>query len=222
MHKHSIIFDVEGTLVDSVPFTLRSWQEVLAETGKPRPLSALQELSGMDGRDMLATLLPEVSPGERSVLLELHGRRFERDYLMHIQPFPHVRDVLQDIAGTGVTLALATDCKGRALRRYRGILGIDHVIGAVACGDDVDEGKPNPGVIAIALQKLDNPHTAIMVGDTPSDARAASNEGIRCIGVLTGCFGAEVLDAAGCIATVPDIVALPRALPRFVPGMRRS
>jgi phosphoglycolate phosphatase-like HAD superfamily hydrolase len=92
MHKYSILFDIEGTLVDSVPLSLRCWQETLADAGHPVSREALQALSGMDGTDMLEALLPEVSEKARKEILKKRGANFERDYLMEVRPFPHVRD----------------------------------------------------------------------------------------------------------------------------------
>lgn len=221
MQKISIILDIEGTLVDSVPLTLACWEETLKDAGYPQSRDVLQGLSGMDGADMLKTLLPDASSRERSTILKAQGERFERKYLRHVEAFPHVRDTLQGIAGQGASLALATDCKGAVLDHYRDILGIDRFISAVACGEDVEEGKPSPDIITLALKKLGGaPEYAMMVGDTPSDAKAALREGMSCIGVLTGGFSAEALRDAGCIAVAFDIAALPRFTFRAEGGNR--
>ena len=92
MREYSILCDIEGTLVDSVPLSLRCWQETLADADHPVSREALQTLSGMDGADMLEALLPEVPEKARKEILKKRGANFERDYLMEVRPFPHVRD----------------------------------------------------------------------------------------------------------------------------------
>ena len=75
----------------------------------------------------------------------------------------------------GGRLALATDCKGPELKHYLSLLHIDEFIGATACGDDVEHGKPDPRIVGVALRKLGlTGHEAVMIGDTPYDAEAAS------------------------------------------------
>lgn len=65
-------------------------------------------------------------------------------------------------------LALATDCKGPELKHYLSLLQIDEFIGATACGDDVEHGKPDPRIVGVALKKLRlTGREAVMIGDTP-------------------------------------------------------
>ena len=212
MTPSAYIFDVEGTLVDSVPLTLRCWQETLRGAGKEIPLDRLQQLSGMDGADLLETLVPELSKRKRKTLLAAQGARFEAHELHKVRAFPRVRATLSVLKSNGAQLALATDCKGATLHHYRVLLGIDDLLDAVACGEDVPEGKPNPDLITRALRALkQGPEHCIMVGDTPFDAAAAARAGVACIGVMTGGFGAGELLAAGCERVegrVSDLAAL--------------
>jgi phosphoglycolate phosphatase-like HAD superfamily hydrolase len=175
MQRYSVLFDIEGTLVDSVPLTLTCWRETLAAVGYIVPRDALQRYSGMDGADMLKALFPEIEEPKSKAILKAQAERFARDFLGEVKPFPGLREVLRDLADSHVNIALATDCKGPALQRYRQIMDVDDLVHAIACGDDVEEGKPNPSVIATALSKLNVGHRhAAMVGDTPYDAQAAA------------------------------------------------
>src|SRR5215216_2525469 len=81
-----ILFDVEGTLVDAVPLTLRCWKETLAEFGHDMGLQTLQRLSGMDGRDMLAHLFPELTDDAAGRILESQGKRYRAQYLPQVRP----------------------------------------------------------------------------------------------------------------------------------------
>jgi HAD superfamily hydrolase (TIGR01549 family) len=102
--------------------------------------------------------------------------------------------VFETLTRGGSKLALATDCKGPELKHYVSLLDIDAFIGATACGDDVEHGKPDPRIVGVALRKLGLAgREAVMIGDTPYDAEAAFGAGTAAAGVLTGGFTAESL-----------------------------
>jgi phosphoglycolate phosphatase-like HAD superfamily hydrolase len=120
-----------------------------------------------------------------------------------------VRGVFETLTRRGGKLALATDCKGPELKHYLSLLHIDEFIGATACGDDVEHGKPDSRIVGVALRKLGlTGPQAMMVGDTPYDAEA----GAAAAGVLTGGFSADALEGAGCFAVADKISQLLAAL----------
>lgn len=202
----TFIFDVEGTLVDSVQHQLECLQETLRQHGRVIPIATLQQFSGMDGNDMLERLAPDLGESGRKAILKDQGRRFEKHYLPRIKPFPGVRKTLKALKAMGCRLGLATDCDGAPLRYYRKILKIDDLLDAIACGEDAREGKPAPQLIKFAVRKLrSSAGTSIMVGDTPFDAQAATGWGVKAIGVLTGGFEDHELHAAGCTAVFPNL-----------------
>jgi len=205
------LFDVEGTLVDAVMPTLRCWREILLGFGQDVPLEALQRLSGLDGKLMLARLLPGVSAAERDSMIKQHGERYRREYLPQVQPFPGVRPLFEQLRQHGRAIGLATDCQNDELRHYLDITGVGDLVDGFACGDDVDCGKPAPDIIRLALDRVDAAmRPAVMIGDTVFDAQAARNAGIACVGVLTGHIAEDALRAAGCEAVLPDVTALRR------------
>src|ERR1043165_7710182 len=183
-----LVFDVEGTLVDAVVPTVRCWHETLLTFGHNIPRDALHSLSGLDGKLLLAQLLPGVSATDRDTMIEQQGARYRRDFLPHVKPFSGVRDLFQELQRRGRTIALATDCQKDELRHYLRITGIgDDLVNAFACGDDIECGKPAPDVVRIALERADAVgQPALMIGDTVFGAEAARNAGIASAGVLTG------------------------------------
>ena len=96
----AVIFDVEGTLVDAVPLTLLCWQETLEEHGVAVSRSVLQCLSGMDGHDMLARIVPGLSRNGREQLIAAQGTDFKSRYLNRVQP---LRGAPQPPAPTATT-----------------------------------------------------------------------------------------------------------------------
>jgi beta-phosphoglucomutase-like phosphatase (HAD superfamily) len=95
------IFDVEGTLVDSVPQNLRSLQDALGTSGYRVPIQTLQLYSGLDGDQTLQLAVPEASPDERRAILKDQGSIYERNYLPSVKPFESVRDVFRILTEQG-------------------------------------------------------------------------------------------------------------------------
>jgi len=226
------IFDVEGTLVDCVPLQMESWRQALSAAGFSFTHADLQPYSGMDGTWMLERLLPGVSQETRQELVKVQGQLYKSEFLPRAPPFPAVRDLFESLKAAGVRLGLATTCQKDELAAYDKLTNILQLTDAVACGEMVKHGKPDPSLITACLAQMPRSSTsqAIMIGDTPYDAQAAQALGVRAAGVLTGGFSAADLRMAGCIATfstVREVYALwdhPRAplLDRKVSSNRQA
>jgi phosphoglycolate phosphatase-like HAD superfamily hydrolase len=203
------IFDVEGTLIDCVPQTLKSLQEALDRFGHRVPYDMLQLYSGLDGDQTLQLVLPDAAESERKSILTTQGAIYEEKYLHVVKPFNGIHDVFRSLVENGGRIALATDCKGPALKHYLSLLDVYNFISATACGDDVEHGKPDPRLVGIALKKLGLPASdAVMIGDTPYDAEAALEAGSAAACVLTGGFASKALVEAGCFAVADDMQTL--------------
>jgi HAD superfamily hydrolase (TIGR01509 family) len=200
------IFDVEGTLVDSVQQNLLSLQVCLGDFGVSVPYELLQLYSGLDGDQTLQLVAPDLNARERQEVLEARGKIYQDKYLGSVKAFAGVRDVFEALREGGGRIALATD----ELSHYRSLLNIDDLIDAMACGDDVEHGKPDPRLVGLALGKLGlSAGQVVMIGDTPYDAEAASGAGIAAAGLLTGGFAKQALLEAGCFAVADELLELP-------------
>lgn len=206
------IFDVEGTLIDCVAETLKCWRETLAGFGLSAPSAHLQRLSGMDGDEMLATIGPGLDERARKQILTAQGERYRAVYLPRVRAFPGVRGVFVAIKLRGGRIALATDCQADELERYRSLMNVDDLIDAIACGDEVSKGKPDPALVELALDHLGGTPAAFttMIGDTPFDAQAARTAGVAAWGTLSGGHTRTSLVEAGCSAVVSSIEDLGR------------
>jgi HAD superfamily hydrolase (TIGR01509 family) len=203
------IFDIEGTLVDSVPAQLRCWRETLGLHGHDVSTRRLQRLSGMDGNDMLQTLLPDAKKGIRKSILDDQDKRFEAKYLASIRPLPGIRETLLRLAARGSRIGIATDCKGASLAHYRRAMGIDDLLDGMACGEEVREGKPNPKLVRLALDKLGcRAAESLVIGDTPCDVESATACGAACVTVRTGGFSQAALMSAGSVAVLDHVAML--------------
>ncbi len=203
-----VIFDVEGTLVDSTALTLRCWQETLQSFGFEFPLATLQRHSGQDPHDMLHALLP--GPHVTRVVprvIEAQGRRYRDKYLPHVRAFPEVRALFERVKRGRQLIAVATSSSADELDRYLALTNVGDLVDALACGDDVQRDKPGSALIKVALLRAGKlaPEDTIMIGDTPYDAIAAKRAGVvGTIGMLSGGFSRRDLEASGCIAVYRD------------------
>ncbi len=202
-----MIFDVEGTLVNSTGLTLRCWQETLQSFGFEFPLTALQRHSGQDPHDMLHELLP--GPHVTRVLgriIEMQGRRYREKYLPQVTAFPDVRTLFERVKCAPRLITLATSSSADELDHYLSLLNLGDLVDAVACGDDVQHDKPDSALIEVTLLRAGKaaPEEAVMIGDTPYDVIAAKHARVRAIGMLSGGFSRTELEASGCAAVYRD------------------
>src|ERR1700750_3216770 len=103
------IFDVEGTLVDSVFQNMRSLQDALEKSGYRVPIQTLHLYSGLDGDQTLQLVIPEATLPERRLIFKEQGAIFESDYLASVKPIEGVRDVFRILVEQGGRVAVATD-----------------------------------------------------------------------------------------------------------------
>lgn len=204
-----VLFDVEGTLVDAVPYVLESWRATLAAAGHVVTIDTLQRFSGMDGHDMLAKLVPGLTRPDMDRLLKQQRKRYEAEGLPQVKAFPDVRQLFESLHAAGKRIGLATDCSGDQCRYYAQLADVRDVVDASTSGDEVKLGKPHPDLVRRILRKLGIASgDAVIVGDTPFDVLAAQTQGVAAIGVLTGGFGRADLLEAGASAVVGDVGGL--------------
>lgn len=193
------IFDVEGTLVDCAAMQLESWREALAAAGHRFTQADLQPYSGMDGLWMLEQLVPGDSAQTKQALVKRQGEIYKAEYLPRVRPFPAVRDLFEMLKGEGVALGLATSCEKDEVAAYDKLINVLELVDALACGEMVSHGKPDPSLLSDCLQQLKTESTRVVViGDSPYDARAAKLLDLHAVGVLTGGFSRTSLSEAGC------------------------
>ncbi len=203
----AIIFDIDGTLIDSVDLHAAAWQEALRHFGHDRPFEVVRAQIGKGGDLLMRALLPEEEVRRRGEEIEAYRLDlFRREYLPRVRPFPSVRELFERIEADGKRIALASSAKQEELGRYKQIAGIGDLLEAEASSDDAERSKPHPDIFEAALARLEGVEAAeaIAVGDTPYDAQAAGKIGLRTIGLLCGGWPERELREAGCIAIYRD------------------
>ena len=203
MPAEAVLFDIDGTLIDSVDLHARAWQEAFEHFGKSIPFEEVRAQIGKGGDQLIPVFFPE-GPVEK--IDSWRSDLYKRKYLSQVRPFPRVRELFQEILRRGIRIALASSAKGEELKTYKKLTRIDDLIEAETSADDAERSKPHPDIFEAGLNKLGkvDRRRVFAVGDTPWDAIAAGRAGVRTIGVLCGGFPQADLQAAGCIAIYRD------------------
>jgi HAD superfamily hydrolase (TIGR01509 family) len=198
----AVIFDIDGTLVDSVDLHAQAWKEAFKHFGKDIPYEDVRHQIGKGGDQLMPVFFSKEELDKFGEDMEKYrGQLFKRDFLPKVRPFPKVRELFQRIISDGLRIALASSAKEEELKEYKRIAHIEDLVEEETSADDADKSKPHPDIFEAALERLGDikPYEAIVVGDTPYDAQAAGKIDLRTIGVLCGGFPEAELKAAGCI-----------------------
>lgn len=200
----AVIFDIDGTLLDSVDLHAEAWQEAFRHFGYEIPFEEIRSQIGKGGDQLLPVFLSEEELKEKAKALEKYrGELFKKNYLPKVKAFPGVRELFEKIKAQGQELALASSAKGDELKDYERIANIEDLVEVETSSADAEKSKPHPDIFEVALERLHKkvkPEEAIVVGDSPHDAEGAKRAGLRTIGVRCGGFPEAALRGAGCIA----------------------
>jgi phosphoglycolate phosphatase-like HAD superfamily hydrolase len=204
------IFDLDGTLIDSVDLHAHAWHEAMAKFGHDVTFEQARSQIGKGGDKLIPVFLSEAEQRDHAKDLEAwRGERFKSEYLPLVRPFSAVPDLLRRVRAAGLLVAIGSSAKKDELEKYLDIAGIAGLVDATTSSDDVEESKPAPDIFEAALGKLEIAGSdAVAIGDTPYDASAAGKAGIAAIGVLCGGFTEESLRGAGCAEVYPGPAAL--------------
>jgi len=203
----AVIFDIDGTLVDSVDLHAQAWKEAFKHFGKDILYEDVRHQIGKGGDQLMPVFFSKDELDKFGEEMEkFRGQLFKRDFLPKVRPFPRVRELFQRVKEDGKHLALASSAKEEELKEYKEIAHIEDLVEEETSADDADKSKPHPDIFEAALERLGDikPVEAIVVGDTPYDAQAAGKINLRTIGVLCGGFPEAELKAAGCIEIYKD------------------
>lgn len=199
-----VIFDVDGTLVNSNDAHARAWHAALAEHGFDVPLSAIEAAIGMGGDK----LLPAVAGlnADSALGRDVGARRaelFRTRFLPQLKAFPQTRQLLIALRGKGMKLAVATSAKQDELDALLQVAQVPDLLEGAASANDASSSKPDPDIVQAALERLEiAPAHVVMVGDTRFDIEAAARAGLRAIALR--CGGRSDQELAGALAIYDD------------------
>ena len=202
----AVIFDLDGTVVDSNDLHVEAWREAFREYGKDFPTRELHRHIGKGGDKYLPEFLSERELREFGKELEqFRGDLFKRNYIERVRPFPKVKELFERIRDDGKRIALASSGSEADVDHYVELAVLGELIESRTSKSDVEHSKPSPDVFASALSLLHlQPQDAIVIGDTPYDVQAAKKIGLPTVAVLCGGFPEDELRASGAIAIYRD------------------
>lgn len=200
----AVLFDIDGTLVDSNYLHVEAWQHAFAELDAPADAWRVHRAIGLDSAKLLRSLVGERDDEWYERAKELHAEYYT-DLSPRLRPLPGARDLLRELADQEFRVVLATSAPEEEFALLRRTLDADRWIHAHTSADDVDTAKPDPEVVTVALERAGaEPGQAVFVGDSTWDMIAAGRAGVRAYGVRSGGISDLELGAAGAVAVYDD------------------
>lgn len=215
----AIIFDLDGTLVDSVDYHAEAWVKAFGKYGYDFPFEKLRQQIGKGSDFIVGDLLSKDEAKKlHSDIAQYRKEYYQANLLSKVQPFPQVKQLFETIKADGIKIVLASSARNETIAHYQKLLDIENLIDGATSTDDVDRAKPEPDIFEAALAKLPDISTeeVIVIGDSPYDAIAANKISVTTIGVLCGGFARETLIEAGCVAIYQDPADLLANYPQFL------
>lgn len=204
-----IIFDWDGTLVDSTQRIVDSMQQAAGEVGLP-PVAdaAVQNIIGLGLPEALRTVWPAIDASQLQSMTQVYARYFVSDSQVAMGFFPGTPGFLAGLVERGYLLAVATGKSRRGLDRMLRDLKVGHCFAATRCADET-RSKPHPLMLKELLSELNvAPDEALMVGDTTYDVDMAHAAGVAAVAMGHGAHDDDVLLACGPLAVCHSIYEL--------------
>lgn len=200
----AILFDIDGTLVDSNYLHVAAWSRALDEIGTPIDSWRIHAGIGMDSSKLLDDWLGERKDELGDRAKKLHSKYYARA-ADELRAFDGARELVKALADDGYQVVLATSAPEDELAKLRKTLAIEDDIALVTSDSDVEQAKPAPDIVGVALDRAGvSADRAIMVGDSVWDIKGAGAAGVRCIGLRSGGTSAATLTDAGAIEVWDD------------------
>ena len=202
------LFDLDGTLVDSVYQHVLAWKDALDSEGIELSVWRIHRKIGMSGGLFTNQLLREtgldISTEHVERLRQLHAAAYQR-YASRVRPLPGARELLSLLSHQGIPWAIATSGRMETAAVNLAALGVDPDRRPVVTRDQVKFAKPDPDLFLAAAERLDAPiETAIVVGDSIWDMLAAMRCRALGVGLLSGGYGPDELKQSGAIRVYED------------------
>jgi HAD superfamily hydrolase (TIGR01549 family) len=203
----AILFDLDGTLVDTTYHHVSAWAAALREAGIVVPEWKIHRRIGMSGGSLIRQLIREQGPRNfkpQRVKLEKRHDIFFRKSMTSIEPLPGAVALLRHLSQSGVRWAIATTGGKEQTKRLLQKLRIP-AKSVVITGDDVAKAKPSPDVFVAAAKRLGAPvENCVVVGDSIWDMLAAGRRRALSVGLLSGGYSQAELEQAGAFRVYAD------------------
>ena len=203
----AILFDLDGTLLDTVYDHVTAWSAALASAGIIVPKWKIHRRIGMNGKSLVNQLLRELKNAPKKVDIEALEKKHDAEFQKAgpcPEPLPGANDLLEYLSRRGIKWAIATTGgKQQTKRLLKNLSILKQVI--IVTGDDVANAKPSPDIFVLAAQRLRVPiDDCIVIGDSVWDVLAAGRKRALPVGLLCGGYSQEELERAGAFRVYAD------------------
>ena len=204
----AFLFDLDGTLVDSVYQHVLAWHEALQREGIPLSIWRIHRRIGMSGGLLINMLLRETGIALEPERVERLSRFHATAYLAlarDIRPLPGARELLQALTAAGIPWAIATSSRMETARPTLDLIGVDPERDPVITRDEVARAKPDPDLFVAAAKRVGvEIESTTVIGDSVWDMLAAQHARALGIGLMSGGYGGEELERAGAYRVFSD------------------
>lgn len=203
----AVIFDVDGTLMDTNYHHTEAWARAFQAIGRPVPRSVIHRQIGKGSDQFVPEFVDDEAIGREAD--RTHGEEYAR-LVETAVPLPGAKEILASLPDRGIDVWLATSAKPEELEKTLAALDAENKVAGIVSSGDVEDSKPAPDIFALALERIGcAPHETVVVGDTVWDIVAARRCGLSAVAVLTGgAFSRAELIGAGAIAVYDDCAGL--------------
>jgi HAD superfamily hydrolase (TIGR01549 family) len=201
-----ILFDIDGTLIDSTYHHALAWQRAFERCDLPIPLWRIHRTIGMGGDKLVGEVAgDEVEEEKGDTLRDLWSEEYS-EIKAEVRPLPGAVDLVKAAVDAGYRVALASSGEKEFSEEAVRMLGLEDVVTEVTTSADVEDSKPDPDLLQTTIDKVGGVRRAVFVGDTPYDVQAAGRVGLACLTFRTGGFSQAELEDAGAVLVVdgPD------------------
>jgi HAD superfamily hydrolase (TIGR01549 family) len=201
----AILFDIDGTLVDSTYHHAIAWQRAFDRHDITIPLWRIHRTIGMGGDKLVAHVAGDDVEERLGDDLRDDWREEYVEIKAEVAPLPGAAELIHALVKDGYRVALASSGDPEFADETLDDLEIRDDVAVLKTSDDVDGSKPEPDLIEVTLEALGSSR-AVLVGDTPYDVQSAERAGLKCIGLRSGGYSeAELVEAgAALVVDVPE------------------
>jgi HAD superfamily hydrolase (TIGR01509 family) len=204
--RPGVLFDVDGTLIDTNYLHTLAWSRALRDAGEWAPMNAIHRLVGMGGDQLLPELLGRTNEEAEKLRADHY-----RPLMTEARVFPGAADLLRRCHEAGLVVVLASSSPKDELQDLRKLIDAEDAIDAATTADDAEQSKPEPDIFLAAIERAGvDPERALVVGDSIWDVQAARRAGVGCIAVETGGFSQHELSEEGARMVYRDVEELRR------------